>query len=467
MLEDKSSTLVWTAPEFPFRVNILPDVLNEVRILAVEAFYSVPRGGVEIGGVFFGARDANSIFIKAHRQVRCEYSTGPSFTLSINDQLGLSGLLDQAHNEPDLAGMSPLGWYHSHTRSEILLSPSDLRLYSEFFPERFQIALVMRPANLQPTRGGFFFRDRRGNIQSEAPIREFNLEPPEFGLELSDAPNIPLPASRAPVPEKKPVAAVSITNEPDAPAVMPPPVAALAAAAAPSTAATAVAVATPAAAEPEVSTAAAGEIQGGSTDVEGIRSFDAAEDASRKSRPLRWVWAAVVLLVVFAGAGAVFVQWSRTGRPATLGLETYDINGAFLIRWDRNAPSIREASRAIIEIEDGGQKVDPVTLTAEELAIGGFPYMRRTAEVTVQMRTEGPLPLEESVNFGPNQALGSQPLQSTQPPNMLAQALAEKQHLTTELINESMQTSELRREVVSLRRQLAEERAHNTGSPNQ
>src|SRR5438128_1121615 len=48
-----SSTLLWTAPEGPLRVTIPATVLDEIRVAVVEAFHSVPRGGVEIGGVFF------------------------------------------------------------------------------------------------------------------------------------------------------------------------------------------------------------------------------------------------------------------------------------------------------------------------------------------------------------------------------------------------------------------------------
>ena len=176
--EAKPKILQWTVPDCPNRVSITSSVLNEIRILAVEAFYSVPRGGVEIGGVFFGLREPGSLSIQAQRPIACQYSTGPSFTLSVQDQLGLSGLLDEYQTDPDLAGMVPLGWYHSHTRSEIFLSPADLSLYQEFFPERWQIALVLRPANLQPTRAAFFFRDRWGAVKADAPVHEFNIEPP-------------------------------------------------------------------------------------------------------------------------------------------------------------------------------------------------------------------------------------------------------------------------------------------------
>ena len=104
---------------------------------------------------FFGLHERDAIHIQAQRPIRCQYASGPSFTLSVDDQLGLSGLLEKAPADPDLAGMTPLGWYHSHTRSELFLSPADLQLYNEFFHERWQIAewFCGRPT-LLPTRAG-------------------------------------------------------------------------------------------------------------------------------------------------------------------------------------------------------------------------------------------------------------------------------------------------------------------------
>lgn len=464
--EDKKPVLVWTAPECPLRVTIQADVLNEVRILAVEAFYSVPRGGVEIGGVFFGARDGDSIHIQAHRPIRCEYSTGPSFTLSVKDQLGLSGLLDQAPSEPDLAGLSSLGWYHSHTRSEIFLSPVDLQLYSEFFPEKYQIALVVRPGNLQPTRGGFFFRDRRGIVKSDSPVLELKLEPPDFGLAVFDS-SYPLPAAHERVvPETTEPAVIASVSEVAVPHVEPAaPVAIPAGIAAAATAgsAAAIAIAPAPANPPEVEPA----LHAADHSVLRVPSFGLPAASKSNHRGTTWIRAVIVMIVLGLGGSVAFLQWGKIGQPPALGLETYDINGAFLIRWDRNSSAIRQASHAILEIEDGGEKVDPISLTPDELSVGGYPYMRHTAQVSVRMTTDGPAPLEELIHFAPAQALGSQPLQGTQPPALLSQALQDKQHLTTELINESMQASELRRENTSLRRQLAEERARNTSNKNQ
>jgi proteasome lid subunit RPN8/RPN11 len=493
-LEEKPQILQWSVPEFPYRVTIPTPVMNEARILAVEAFYSVPRGGVEIGGVWFGTREADALHICAHRPIRCQYFTGPSFTLSVNDQLGLSGLLEAAPSDPELYGMTPLGWYHSHTRSDIFLSPADLQLYNEFFPEKWQFAMVLKPANLQPTRGGFFFRDRSGAIKADAPAQEFRLEPPCFGLTPLDSAGAAAPVAAEPSPAHARVAAP-----------VSPPVAASIAASGPELATARLAKSEPApqtaaipvperhrmdlmevlAPDPpeRLSVAAAvakeeGSAQPPSPAAEPEEKSEPPEPSAveiprflvepktRTRRRTGWVWGLAALILLCGAGGGAVMKWGVLARPMDLGLETYDINGSFLIRWDRDSKLFRGATRVTLEIQDGGEKT-PIELTAPEIERGGYGYMRRTGQVAVHMVVQGLTPAEEYSNFTSAESLGSQPAPIPQGDPKLAQVLAEKEHLKTELINESMQSLDLRREIQSLRRQLAEERAKNTSAPAQ
>ncbi len=473
MEEDKPQILLWTVPECPFRVTVLASVLNEIRVLAVEAFYSVPRGGVEIGGVFFGVHEGGSIHIRAHRQIHCEYSTGPSFTLSVKDQLGLSGLLDQAPSDPELSGMKPLGWYHSHTRSELFLSPVDVQLYTDFFHERWQIAAVLRPANLHPTRAGFFFRDKLGNLKSDSPVREFKLEPPGFGLAILDPndldvilraapvaePSAPVPAAPSIKPAPAIAARARATTPNDTPKPLPEPVSTVLAAVAAGNARSL--PATPDNKSPEKAPEPALEPPERKPLEIGLHSFDVAESAARGQRKSSWVWALVIIILLGAGGITAFLKWGRIAKPGGLGLETYDINGAFLIRWDRTSSAITGARHATLDIDDGGEKISPIDLGPGELAAGGYGYMRRTPQVSVHMTIDGPTPVDEYSNFRGVPVVASRSTETPEQPNGSNKTQQEKEHLKTELINESMQTIELRREINSLRRQLAEERARN------
>jgi hypothetical protein len=409
--EAKNQSLQWTVPECPYLVVVDGPLINEIRIAVVEAFYSVPRGGVEIGGVFFGVRCDQKIEIRAHRPIMCEYLTGPSFSLSVKDQLGLAGLLAAPETEPELAGMVPLGWYHSHTRSKIFLSAADLVLYNEFFPEKWQIAMVLRPANLQPTCGAFFFRDERGQIAADPPAGEFVMEPPAYGLALAEK------SSSSAVVE--PVEAAATPTEPPG--------------------------GEQATTEPQI----------------GLPSFDLAQSnraSNRRNAP--WLVAAAVIILAIAAVGFAYLHWRPTTNLPGLGLETYDLNGSFLIRWDRDSEALRQARRVILEIQDGGE-MTPVELTAGQMAAGGYGYMRRSRDVSVRMKVEGPVAADEISNFTTSQSLvpPSDPSGDTD----LSRALQEKERLKTELINDSMKMQDLRATVAELRRQLAAQRERNGG----
>ena len=44
----------WQAPQSPFQILYSRPVLEQIRLAVVYAYYLVPRGGVEIGGVLLG-----------------------------------------------------------------------------------------------------------------------------------------------------------------------------------------------------------------------------------------------------------------------------------------------------------------------------------------------------------------------------------------------------------------------------
>jgi len=135
----------------------------------VEAFFAIPRGGLEIGGVLFGRYREGSLKLEAFRMLECEHAAGPSFTLSEADHVRLRGLLDSAAAE----GLHPVGWFRSRTRSEISLSDGDAALHNTYFREPWQVVLVLRPEVTRPMRAGFFFRE--GAVCVSCP--EFVVEP--------------------------------------------------------------------------------------------------------------------------------------------------------------------------------------------------------------------------------------------------------------------------------------------------
>src|ERR1035438_6990668 len=176
MIESSTESAVgtWSAPECPYTIEYSPRVLDDIRLAVVDAFYSLPRGGAEIGGILLGRFADGRIQIMEYQALDCEHAMGPSFTLSQNDQTQLADFLAAAHQHPD--GMRPVGWYHSHTRSDIFLSDADQDIHKRFFPEPWQVALVLKPSTFEATRGGFFFREADGSIRGSASYQEFVVE---------------------------------------------------------------------------------------------------------------------------------------------------------------------------------------------------------------------------------------------------------------------------------------------------
>ena len=205
----ESEFATWSAPPCPFAIEYTPRVLYDIRLAVLDAFFSLPRGA-EIGGILLGRHEADRLLILDHVALPCEHAAGPSFVLSPTDHIKLAEMLAVGRGNPSVA--QPVGWYHSLTRSGILLSETDLEIHKRYFPEPWQVALVLKPHTFQPTRAGFFFREPDGAIRATC-YREFDMEPlavreiPEAGTAASgtDAPQEPAARPPAlPVPERPP-----------------------------------------------------------------------------------------------------------------------------------------------------------------------------------------------------------------------------------------------------------------------
>ena len=64
--------------------------VRELRAKAIQAFLSLPRRGVETGGLLFGSQRDGQLFIQRFEEVACEHRYGPSFALSNDDRARLA-----------------------------------------------------------------------------------------------------------------------------------------------------------------------------------------------------------------------------------------------------------------------------------------------------------------------------------------------------------------------------------------
>ena len=396
--QSERATVTWSTPECPFTIESSSRVLDDIRLAANDAFFSLPRGGAEIGGILLGEWQEGLLTISGFAALDCEHALGPSFTLSLGDEARLQELIRAA---PAAGAGHVVGWYHSHTRTGVSLSDSDLTIHNRFFPEPWQVALVVKPHTMEPMRGGFFFRGPGGIIHTGSSYREFPIEPLPMQQVPRAAPMEPPSSFRAPVgpivdvrasADAPPAAAATVVEvhaEPEAPRPPQPPIVEVRAepvvAPPPPVAAPRVSVPEPA---PKAAPAAA------PPPVPSL--FEHRQERS-------WTWLMAVLGVgsVLAVGIAAYVErdtwFPAAGTPrqvfspvsAAAGLNTVDEAGQLQIRWDANAPEVRVATGARLEIADGGPAA-AIPLDAQHLASGVFTYARRTERVDVSLVLDEP-----------------------------------------------------------------------------
>jgi len=329
----------WIVPQIPITIEYPLEVMDEIRAAVCEGLQQLTHGGLEVGGVLFGARRDNSVRILTWRTISCEHAQGPSLRLSPRDRIDLTRLLEVAKTDPDLAGLQPVGWFLSHTRSDIFLTASDLEVYNGFFPETWQVTLVLRPTRTGTARAGFFARESDGTLKSESSYQDFTLEP----LRLPPPSDRPLPPRRD-VPGARPWA-----DERKAPRPAPVPEKTVEEPAEPS-----------ALAVPQFLT----------------------EKKLAPSRS-RWLWAIPATLAVLIVI-VLFKDQLFPISPQTFAFRAYKSGSSVQIEWDPASPAVREAQRAILEIRDGAE-TPHYTLAVEQLRQGKMTYVPHGGDVEMRM----------------------------------------------------------------------------------
>lgn len=351
----------WSAPECPFTIEYATRVLEDIRLAVAEAFFSLPRGGAEIGGILLGKHEDRRLVISGYAALDCEHAMGPSFTLSPADLERLAELLASAARNP--GDSRPVGWYHSHTRSEIFLSDADQEIHRRYFPEPWQVALVLKPHTFEPMRGGFFFRESGGSMRAAASYQEFVLDPlPAIPVPGDSAPR-PAPRARHEPQLREPALAISGEPAPTVEAALAPPPVAV------------------------------------------VHDLPAPKFAQvHPARSWRWLGIPVAVSLGLALGAAGFqtrqvwlprlteaIERIRPGSGAPhIGLNTIDSDGQLQIRWDRGSAAVRAGTGAILEIADGSPGARGIRLDAAQLQAGLFTYARESDRVDVALIVNQP-----------------------------------------------------------------------------
>jgi len=396
----------WTAAASPLTIEYSLVVIEEIRHEVAEGFQKLSRGGIEVGGVLYGVHDGQTIRIMAIRPVACEHAAGPTFRLSERDRAALHEQLRQDQSDARLEDLVCVGWYVSHTRTEIVLSESDQEVYASFFGKPWQITLVVRPSRGGNMRAGFFVRDSDGTVNPNQSPLEFNFPDrlaaafggDNRGENRADyrRENRGAFAERpAPEPRSVPRAPRIVAPAPPAPAAPAPPIAPAA------TAAPAPPFPEP---PPEVRslpqsvpvrsssgyTSLFGHSGQGQAAAPALEPVDLTEPApAKKSLNKKWIWLVAALIIV-AGLAVTGARFLASGRPPeTLALSVLEREGQLDIEWNRQAGPVSKAVGGALEIADGPQ-TRTIPLKAADLALGKFSYKRDTGDIQVRMIVDQP-----------------------------------------------------------------------------
>ena len=125
---------------------------------------------IEVGGAMIGEwcadRETGEQFVVVKHVLPARFTRQGAVYLTFT-QDSLVDLHDQI--EKRFPGEKIIGWYHTHPQMGVFLSHYDTWLHSHFFPEPWQVALVVEPYS---SIAGFFIRQTNGNLD---PTRYFGF----------------------------------------------------------------------------------------------------------------------------------------------------------------------------------------------------------------------------------------------------------------------------------------------------
>jgi proteasome lid subunit RPN8/RPN11 len=127
----------------------------------------------EVGGALLGQwridPEAGREYVVVDATLRARHTRfGSSFlTFTTESLVALHEEKDARYPEKDL-----VGWYHTHPGMGVFLSGHDLWLHRHFFPEAWQVALVVEPHSAS---GGFFVRGTDGSLDAHKYVGFYEL----------------------------------------------------------------------------------------------------------------------------------------------------------------------------------------------------------------------------------------------------------------------------------------------------
>jgi TonB family protein len=166
-----SAGYVWEDPGDSIMIQVSLDLVERLGAAIQQGLGAGPRGN-EIGGILLGRAlpgFRRAVLIEDFELAPCEHLRGASYTLSPKDRRLLGTRLARR------APRQVVGYFRSHTRPGMYLDQDDFAVFSQSFPEAWQVFLLVRPSAEGPAMGGFFFWEH-GEVDRRATYRQFPFD---------------------------------------------------------------------------------------------------------------------------------------------------------------------------------------------------------------------------------------------------------------------------------------------------
>jgi len=338
-----NSTICWPDKTLPVEIHCAPGILTALEIIAADGLLAIPRIGLGVGGLLLGTRGGGRIEVLRSLEIPCSHAQGPAFVLT-QPEIAASLELPAADCERD----EIVGWYcskpgYSKTLAPTVLTDNDRALFDALCPERWQVALLIRPSMGKTTTAAFALRD---GDSGDAVLLGASLE-----LAWQE-----LVAYQEPQPEAAPAAAVGMTVA-QTPAITSP--------------------VSPSAPAPAFMPTPMGR----SGTLFGAPGPDQTETKKSRHWPLRLLFAAIFLAIL--AATAFFTQSYWMPRPQIALIASSDWRGAISVLW--NSEALSERDRATLVIEDGKGPLHTIHLDQAGVRAGWYQYDCRPGSVTATL----------------------------------------------------------------------------------
>jgi TonB family protein len=156
----------WDPAGSPVSIHMHMEALAGLVRDVAEGFKSLPRRGLEVGGLLLGRVEAGerpTVWIERYQRISCEHKFGPQFVLDESDKAELekaaAGILEGGE-------LAVVGLYRSHTREGFQLEEPDFDLVRRYFSDASDLILLIKPESATDISARFYVHDKDGGAQT-------------------------------------------------------------------------------------------------------------------------------------------------------------------------------------------------------------------------------------------------------------------------------------------------------------